>query len=49
MKRRFRNILIKNGKRNGIFVLICVVILTTSLGMLVGCSVAKADNGNASV
>lgn len=43
MKRRFQNILIKNAKKNGIFVLICAVILTISLGTLVGCSAAKED------
>ncbi len=43
MKRRFQNIWIKNAKKNGIFVLICAVILTISLGTLVGCSAAKED------
>ncbi|MDE5866885.1 MAG: M56 family metallopeptidase, partial [Lachnospiraceae bacterium] len=43
MKKRFKNILLRNGKKNGISILICVVILTISLGTLVGCSMTK-DN-----
>ena len=43
MKKRFENILIKKGKKNGIFVLTCTVILTIGLGTLVGCSAAKED------
>lgn len=43
MKKRFKNILLRNGKKNGISILICAVILTISLGTLVGCSMAK-DN-----
>ncbi|RKI90165.1 hypothetical protein D7V94_14985 [Parablautia intestinalis] len=43
MKKRFQNILIKNRKKNGIFILICTVVLTISLGTLAGCSVAKGD------
>lgn len=48
MKKRFKNILIKRGKKNGISILICAVILTISLGTLVGCSIAKADTGEVS-
>ncbi len=47
MKKRFKNILIKNRKKNGISILICAVVLTISLGTLVGCSVAKKDTENA--
>ena len=42
MKKRFKNILIKKGKKSGICILICAVILTISLGTLVGC----ANTGN---
>lgn len=45
MKKRFRNILIKSRKKSGVSVLICTVILTISLGMLSGCSVAKEETG----
>lgn len=48
MKKRFKNILIRNRKKNGISILICTVVLTISLGTLVGCSVAKENMGNAS-
>lgn len=41
MKKRFKNILRKNRKKNGIFILICAVFLSITLGMLVGCSVTK--------
>ncbi len=41
MKKRFKNILIKNRKKNGISVLICTVALSITLGMTVGCSVTK--------
>ena len=47
MKKRFKNILIKNRKKNGISILICAIVLTISLGTLVGCSVAKKDTENA--
>lgn len=43
MKKRFKNILIKNRKKNGIFILLCAVVLTISLGTLVGCSVTRED------
>lgn len=43
MKKRFKNILNRNRKKNGIFILMCAVVLTISLGMLVGCSVAKEE------
>lgn len=46
MKVRFRNIL-KNRRKNGIPILICAVVLTISLGTLVGCSVTKEDAANA--
>lgn len=43
MKKRFKNILIKTRKKNGVSILIGAVILTISLGALVGCSVTKED------
>ena len=43
MKKRFKNILIRNRKKNGISILLCAVVLSITLGMLVGCSVTK-DN-----
>ncbi len=43
MKKRFKNILVKYRKKNGIFILICTVVLTISFGTLVGCSIAKED------
>ncbi len=45
MKKRFKNILMKEGKRNGIGVFICAVILTISFGTLIGCSAAIQDTG----
>ncbi len=44
MKKRFKNILIKNRKKNGISILICAIVLTISLGTLIGCSVTKGDS-----
>ncbi len=46
MKKRFKNILVRSRKKNGIFILMCAVILTIGLGALVGCSVTeeKAEN-----
>ncbi len=43
MKKRFKNILIRNRKKNGIVILMCAVVLTISLGTLVGCSVTKEE------
>lgn len=43
MKKRFKNILRKNRKRNGIFILILAVALTMGFGALIGCSIAKED------
>lgn len=45
MKKRLKNILLKNRKKNGILILLCVVFLTISLGTLVGCSIAKENAG----
>lgn len=43
MKKRFKNILRKNRKKNGIFILILAVALTMGFGALMGCSIAKED------
>lgn len=43
MKSRFKNILTKNTKKNGIFIFICAVILTFTFGAVTGCSVRKED------
>lgn len=48
MKKRFLNILAKTGKKNGIAMLICAIILTVSLGTLVGCSVTKENTEDGS-
>ncbi len=49
MKKRFKNILRKNRKRNGIPILACAVVLTIGFGTLVGCSVAKEDAGKGNI
>ena len=46
MKKRFKNILIKSRKKNGVSILICAVTLSITLGMLVGCSVSKENTEN---
>lgn len=38
MKKRFKNILLKSKKKNGLFILVCAVIITVFLGMMTGCS-----------
>lgn len=48
MKKRFKNILRKNRKKSGIFLLIGAIVLTVSLGTLIGCSVTKQDTENVS-
>lgn len=49
MKKRFKNILIRNRKKNGVSILICAVVVTISLVTLVGCSVTKENTKNISV
>lgn len=46
MKKRFKNILIKGGKKNGICILLCVVIITISSGAMVGCSITQDTREN---
>lgn len=43
IKKRFKNILIKKAKKNGISILICAIILSIGLGTLVGCSNSKEN------
>ena len=43
MKKRFKNILIRNRKKNGVSILLCAVVLSITLGMLVGCSITKEN------
>lgn len=46
MKKRIKNILAKTAKKNGVVVLICAVILTVSLGTLVGCAIVGEESEN---
>ncbi|MDE7206722.1 MAG: hypothetical protein K2N90_06120 [Lachnospiraceae bacterium] len=48
MKKRFQKVLLKNGKKNGIFLLLCVTTFTISLGTLAGCSITKEGEGEVS-
>lgn len=47
MKKRFRNILIKTGKKNGAAMLLCAIILAVGLGTLVGCSAQRENEDSA--
>lgn len=44
MKKRFTNILLQAGKKNGFLILVCAVVLTISMGALIGCSTADAED-----
>lgn len=46
MKTRFKNILGRTRKKNGASILLCVIVLTISLGALVGCSLPMATAVN---
>ena len=46
MKKRFRNILTKPQKRNGLFILACAMILAACLETLVGCSAVDGKKDN---
>ncbi|MCM1543113.1 MAG: hypothetical protein NC121_17895 [Blautia sp.] len=48
MKKRFKNILLRTGKKNGAVIFLCAAVLTVSLGTLAGCSIAKQDAGDTS-
>lgn len=43
MKKRFKNILGKTRKKNGVAILIIAAVLTVGLGTLIGCSVGKEE------
>lgn len=43
MKKRFKNILAKNRKKNGSMVFLSAAVLSVTLGMLVGCTVTKEN------
>lgn len=43
MKKHFKNILIRNRKKNGIPILICAAVLSITWGMLAGCSATKEN------
>ena len=45
MKKRFKNILSGKGKKNGVVLLFCAVVVTISLGTLIGCSIARGNTG----
>lgn len=44
MKKRFKNILTKSPKKNGLLICICAVCVTLISGMLIGCSVINKDS-----
>ena len=43
MKKRFKNILTRSPRKNGLFVCILTICVTAVLGMMIGCSAAKND------
>ncbi|MCM1112114.1 MAG: M56 family metallopeptidase [Muribaculum sp.] len=43
MKKRFRNILLKGRKKNGLALVLCAAVLTVTLGTFIGCSAAKSE------
>lgn len=43
MKKRFKNILTKSPKKNGLLLFICVICVTLISGMLIGCSAIKNE------
>jgi len=48
MKKRFWHILIRTGKRSGIPVLVCAILLTAALGTLAGCSMEELNGADVS-
>ncbi len=46
MKKRFKNILMKSKKKNGLFILIGAVGITVFLGMMTGCSIIEPSASN---
>lgn len=49
MKKRFKNILTKSPKKNGLLFCICAVCITIIPGMLIGCSAIISDSPEESV
>lgn len=47
VKKRFKNILIRTGKKNGAVIFMCAVMLTASVGTLAGCSFTRGGSGQA--
>ncbi len=43
MKKRFKNILTKSSKKNGLLLCICAIYITLISGMLIGCSAIEND------
>lgn len=43
MKKRFRNILAKSPKKNGLLLFTCAICITLTSGMLIGCSATKSN------
>lgn len=43
MKKRFKNILTKSPKKNGLLLCICAICITLISGMLIGCSAIKKE------
>lgn len=48
MKKRFQNILSRTSKKNGAAVLVCAILLTVSLGTMIGCSAAQEKGKDSS-
>lgn len=48
MKKRFKNILAKKRKKNGVALLICAIMFAASLGTLMGCSITKENTEDGS-
>ncbi len=48
MKKRFKNILTKSPKKNGLLICICAICITLISGMLIGCSALKNDSSKES-
>lgn len=42
MKKRFKNILMRTKKKNGLLLLVCTIVLTLGLGTMAGCSFTRS-------
>lgn len=49
MQKRFRNILGRSVKRNGVSILLCTIVLMIGTGLLIGCSVSEKDRPSQSI